>query len=254
MIYLFGDLHGCENVWQFDAPYFPKGQSLSKNDYVIILGDFGIPWSNKLWSKNIYAREMEKIEWLSEMPWTTLFLDGNHENFDNLAEFPNEELLGGIVGTLAPSVHHLLRGQIYTIENKTFFTFGGALSIDKVYRKPYASWWPQEEPSAEEMKFAMENLEKHNMQVDYILTHTASNKIFDLMAEGNSYFKKIRSLTADFLDIVHSRTSFKKWFFGHFHIDWTSDPLSSQVYYALMDSYISLDTATNHCDFGNVCR
>ena len=44
----------------------------------------------------------------------------------------------------------LKRGECYTIEGKTFFTFGGAYSIDRLLRKEGVSWWWQELPSPEE--------------------------------------------------------------------------------------------------------
>ena len=44
----------------------------------------------------------------------------------------------------APNVIHLMCGEIYNIEGKKFFTFGGAVSYDKEQRIPNVSWWKQE--------------------------------------------------------------------------------------------------------------
>ena len=69
-----------------------------------------------------------------------------------------------------------MRGEIYTIEGKTFFTFGGGYSIDQPLRKENVSWRPQEMPSKQEYENGLTHLEKVNNQVDYILTHTAPDE------------------------------------------------------------------------------
>ena len=47
-----------------------------------------------------------------------------------LAELPTKEWHGGTAQFVRPSVIHLLRGQIYDIQGKTFFTMGGGSSHD----------------------------------------------------------------------------------------------------------------------------
>ena len=54
------------------------------------------------------------MKWLSEKPWTTLFVDGNHENFDRLKNYPITEEWGGKVQKIYDKVYHLMRGEIYT--------------------------------------------------------------------------------------------------------------------------------------------
>ena len=59
------------------------------------------------------------------LPFTVLFVSGNHENFDLLKVLPTEEWHGGKVQFIRPHVIHLLRGQVFEIEGYTFFTMGG---------------------------------------------------------------------------------------------------------------------------------
>lgn len=59
-----------------------------------------------------------------------LLTDGNHENFDRLYAYPVEMWHGGKVHKIRPSVIHLMRGQIFELEEKKIFTFGGASSHD----------------------------------------------------------------------------------------------------------------------------
>lgn len=73
-----------------------------------------------------------------------------------------------------PKIIHLMRGQVFEIYGKKIFTFGGAYSIDKYMRIPGFSWWPEEMPTDLEMEEGNRNLSMYNYEVDYILTHTAS--------------------------------------------------------------------------------
>ena len=70
----------------------------------------------------------------TELPFSVLFVDGNHENFDLLNSYPVEIWKGGKVHRVKPNITHLMRGQVFEIEGKTIFTFGGATSIDRDFR------------------------------------------------------------------------------------------------------------------------
>lgn len=99
---------------------------MTKEDYVIICGDFGGVW-NKADESNT---ETMVLDWLECRTFTTLFIDGNHENFDRLYGYPVENWNGGKVHKIRPSVIHLMRGQIYELCGRKIFTFGGASSHD----------------------------------------------------------------------------------------------------------------------------
>ena len=89
MIYITGDLHG--NPCRLQQEELKKvGITIKAGDYVIICGDFGCVWGGVLKEKN--ARALEILE---AQPFTTLFIDGNHENFDLLNALPFEEWHGG---------------------------------------------------------------------------------------------------------------------------------------------------------------
>ena len=120
MIYITGDCHS--DFVRFNKENFPEQTAMTKDDYVIICGDFGGVWDVKEESK----RETWWMDWLEGRPFTTLFVDGNHENFDRLYEYPVEVWKGGKVHKIRPSVIHLMRGQVYQIEGKKIFTFCGA--------------------------------------------------------------------------------------------------------------------------------
>ena len=112
-----------------------------------------------------------------------------------------------------------MRGQVFTIADKTVFTFGGGLSIDRIYRTSGLTWWPQEEPSESECREAMDNLESHHFQIDYIVTHAGPESI--VRNENNSAHNLLRldCQAEKFLDIVLESTKYKHWFCGHYHFD-----------------------------------
>ena len=58
-------------------------------------------------------------------------MDGNHENFDILYKYPVEKWNDGKIHRITPNIVHLMRGEIYSIEGKTIFTFGGGTTVDK---------------------------------------------------------------------------------------------------------------------------
>ena len=111
-----------------------------------------------------------------------------------------------------------MRGQVFEIEGERIFTFGGGYSIDREWRIAYRSWWPQELPSDEEMQEAIRNLERVNMQVDYILTHTAPEKtiIQFLNRRREKYCAEEKPLN-NFLEWVAEKVKYKHWYMGHFH-------------------------------------
>lgn len=69
---------------------------------------------------------------------------------------------------------HLMRGEIYDIEDESYFVFGGGESDDHDLRADSKTWWEAEMPTAGEMTHGLENLEAHGNQVDYVLTHEPS--------------------------------------------------------------------------------
>lgn len=232
MIYITGDCHS--DFTRFTKKKFKNQEKMSKEDFIIICGDFGGVWDFKGEDKSEYYY----LDWLNEKPWTTLFVDGNHENFERLYAYPMKEWNGGLVHEIRPSVLHLMRGQVFNLQDLKFFTFGGARSHDirdgildfekdkekikkwyadytKLFRINKISWWKEEMPSEEEMEEGIKNLEKHNWNVDFIITHDCSSSTKSLLSKGfyefdelNNYFEKLRY-----------KCEFKKWFFGHYHED-----------------------------------
>ena len=99
MTYITGDAHS--DFTRFTEENFPIQSEMTKNDYVIICGDFGGVWTFEEES----AREKEALEWLNNKSFTILFVDGNHENFTRLYNYPVEEWHGGKVHKIRDSYY-----------------------------------------------------------------------------------------------------------------------------------------------------
>lgn len=224
MIYITGDTHGNNDISKLFPGYFPDGKALTRNDYVIICGDFGGIWYGD-------ERDDLNLSFYKEKKYTILFVDGNHENFDALNRYPVTEWNGGKVHIIRPNIIHLMRGQIFKIDDKVIFTFGGGLSIDKSRRRPYVSWWPEEEPSVCEINEALDNLDKANNKVDYIITHAAPESIMRNELCQIHPMLKMDCQTEKFLDEVYEKVDFKMWFCGHYHMDTWIHSCKIQVLY-----------------------
>lgn len=183
---------------------WPIARNLTKDDVVCICGDAGFMWNN--------TKETQWWDnWAENCPFTIIAAWGNHENYTAIRSLPLEEWNGAKVRKVRPHVMYIENGEIFTFNNQTFFVMGGAASTDKHLRQEGISWWPQEIPSKEEMEHAVDNLEKYNMHVNHIITHTAPNWILD------KFWYEHDSLTNFLTNYVERFVEFDDWWFGHFH-------------------------------------
>lgn len=238
-LFATGDTHG--DFSRFDSSIFMEQAEMTRNDYALICGDFGGVWSDS-------PKEREKLDWLENRPFTTLFVDGNHENYDLLEAMPVKEWHGGKVHFVRPHIIHLMRGQVFDIGGSKFFTMGGASSHDipdgildpddpdfieqlmmynnmrAMFRIKGRSWWTHELPTAAEYEEARRNLDRVGNKVDYIVTHccpTSIQSLIDTKFEDDTL--------TDFLDEIKEKISFRYWLFGHYH-----DNRSLKKRYALL--------------------
>lgn len=217
-IFITGDTHGSYDMTKLSRRHFQEGKTLTKNDYVIICGDFGCVWGGELEKSDKWWQN-----WLDDQPWTTLWIDGNHENHDLLQTYPIEQWHGGRIHKINNSIYHLMRGEVFTINDKTIFTFGGGYSTDRAYRKEGVSWWKGELPTHEEVNYALQSLEKYNNHVDIILTHDAPRDIKEYLGFYNlcdmSVYGEEHEDIHSTLYFFKKNIVFQDWYLGHYHID-----------------------------------
>ena len=243
-IYITGDTHGTLDV----AKLAKLNKIITEGDYLIVLGDFGICWDDGA------SDERVRSFW-NRQKCHVLFIDGNHENFNLLNAYHVSEWHGGKVHSLGKKITHLMRGQVFELEGKTFFTMGGAASHDcgtgldmfigrnleqyhtldwhEIYairrrewnldcRVPGRSWWAEEVPSPTEFAEAEANLAAHGNGVDYVLTHTGSSRIYAHLGYSATE-KPWNAGLIEFFDKVEETVDFKHWWFGHMHKDFVYD-------------------------------
>lgn len=215
-IFVTGDIHGDHDIRKLSSSRFNKNNelNLTKNDYLIICGDFGLLWYKE--GSEYDKRDRYWLDWLEEKPWTTLFVDGNHENFPRLNSHQVAQWNGGKIHEIRESIYHLMRGQVFNLHGKKFFTMGGAASHDIEYRTEGKSWWREEIPSFCEREEAFANLSAHNWNVDYVITHEAPTSV------GNRLIRTLDRSTdeyADWLENIANKLEFEQWFHGHHHRD-----------------------------------
>lgn len=240
MIYVTGDPHQWTTFGHIEKFAKEEGAHLTKDDYLIICGDVGILWNYKETGEYVpsnpkdkcWVRDETKLyDWLNDAPWTTLFVLGNHENYDRWETYPISEWHGGRVQKISDSIIHLMRGEIYEIEGKTILAFGGAQSTDRGAIKgekaaesvAHKWWWPQEVPTTDEINYAMKNLSKYNDKIDYIITHDCPLDTKDILycstfdMYGNIRANKVSAM----LQSIANITDYTHWFCGHLHMDIT---------------------------------
>lgn len=225
MIYFTGDTHG--ELKKFKSTI---GRRLKKDDTLIVCGDFGFVWNK--------SREEEKsIKWLSKRKYRILFVEGAHENFKLLDECPIVNFCGGKARKISENIYQLIRGEIFEIEGKKIFAFGGGddEELDVLDFKENENF--RRLPTDEECERAKTNLEFFEHKVDYIVTYDVGFKMRSFLEMNSNCFNNLHA----FLNEVSVKCKFDKWFFGCFHMDKKIPP----YYYAVYDNVYDADSGKN---------
>lgn len=206
MTFITGDKHGDLT----EILNFIKKMELNENDNIIVLGDMGLLWrkDKKDFNYNINL-------WNTESNGVKLyFIDGNHENFTLLKDFPIENNMQKI----SNNVYHLLRGRTYEFESKKILTIGGADSIDWHLRTKGFTWWEEETISEADIAGVAAS------HYDYVLTHCCPRSIFEenkvyLITLSRIDQNQVNHNSENMLEQVKERITFDHWCFGHYHTD-----------------------------------
>ncbi len=217
MLYVTSDLHG--DFTRFQNPRLKK---LRRGDFLVVCGDFGFIWDNS-------KHESQILNKLAKQKYTILFIDGVHENFDLIEQYPLQDWNGGHVRVIRPNILYMPHGEMYTIDDNLIFALGGGddvfLDIEDIDSDDIRSL-----PTLEELEKAYLRLEKVDFKVDYIFTHDCSSKLkgfLDLNAhDGSVHINYLNT----FFEALYDRAEFKHWYFGAYHIDKVIPPRSTAVY------------------------
>ena len=219
-IFVTGDVHGnvmskLESKARLGMKRWPEQANLTDDDFLIILGDFGVIW------KDIPDRTEEyQIKWLDKKNFTTLVVGGNHENWNRLHSLPTEKRWGADVGIIGYRTFFIPNGSILDLGGYKVFVMGGAMSTDKQHRIEGQSWWAAEIPSEKEMNFGVKNLETLDWKVDYVFSHTMPRNCIEYFSVKHGYhITRIEDPTASYLQFISDHIKCDGWYTGHFHMD-----------------------------------
>ena len=139
------------------------------------------------------------------------------------------KLLFGTVDTWL--IWRLTRGEVFELDGSTIFTMGGATSVDREYRVPYSSWWPQELPDKRDFDTARARLDEVGWKVDCVITHTCATRMISPTLYPDPGWERpdVDRLTG-FLDELEDRLDYKRWYYGHFHRDGNPDERHTVLY------------------------
>lgn len=233
MIYITGDCHS--DVTKLNKRFFPEQNEMTKDDTVIVCGDFGLLWTPNSVEQNYNLDE------LNRRSFTTIFVDGNHENFDMLNALPVVDFHGAKAHKVRSSIFHIMRGEVFELDDRKFFAFGGARSHDiqdgiidpadyttsgelkaairranlenKMFRVKGYSWWSEEMPNESEMVNGLKNLKKVDYSVDFVVSHCLPSSMQAYLLAGKSKPDELTEYFENLLGVM----KFKKWFCGHYH-------------------------------------
>lgn len=222
MIYITGDIHG--DFTRFRSPVLRK---LRKNDALIVCGDFGFIWDGT-------AQEKKLLKKIGKLRYNVLFVEGSHDNYDLLEDYPVEEWCGGKTRPISGRLRQLMRGQVFEIAEKTVFAFGGGQSDDTTVELVEGeNWWRREIPSEHELEEGLRNLEKAGNRVDIVVTYEPPSKLHDFLDHNSGDRNHINT----YLNDVYERLDFGRWFFGKLHLNKLIPP----KYYAVYDHIVVAD-------------
>jgi hypothetical protein len=201
-------MHG--DAARFQAPALRK---LKKGDTLLVCGDFGFLWDGS-------KAEQALLKKIGKRKFHVAFIDGVHENFELLGQYPEEEWNGGRVHRISGNLVHLMRGQMFTIEGKRIFAMGGGVSPDDDFRPADDNRMRWEVPSREELDRAAAAIERAGGRMDYIVTHEPPMRIkaFLQLKQQSAALGEVTGLNT-FFEEVSKCCKFKRWFFGSMHTD-----------------------------------
>ena len=206
MIYVTGDMHG-----DLERLYDKEFRKLKKGDTLIVCGDFGYIFDGSPIEKKV-------IDFLSTRRFYVTFVEGTHDNLNRINACRETVWRGGRVNRIKGNLLHLKRGQVFKIEGKTFFTFGGGESVDKDMRVSSGLWWRDEEPSPDEMAQGVAALNEVNRKVDYIITHEPPSLVKSAVLLRRGHNDRVNKLNG-YLEEIGRSCDFKHWYFGSLHED-----------------------------------
>lgn len=245
MILLTGDIHG-NAIGRFSYKRNPFLRNLGEKDFMIVLGDFGIPFGVEApyYNKN-QKNDKNSLDFLESKKFTTLALAGNHDDRSFIKQLPQVKKFGGTVREMIfdnkhyNNIYYIDQPTVLTLEGKKCLFIPGARSHDifegiidpektedvkktiKEYIKNYKvffrvknwDWWADEDIDIE----AVENIVSKEQEFDYVFSHACPLEYLLLEYPAFSDFEIGES--EKYLKMLAQKLDYKHWYHGHMHLE-----------------------------------
>ena len=149
-----------------------------------------------------------------------------------LNKYPVVDFCSGRARQISENIFQLIRGGIYEIEGKKIFAFGGGDDEELDVNDFRECEEFKRLPSDEECEHARKILSESENKVDYIMTYDVGFKMRGFLEMESNCFNNLHA----YLNEVSTSCSFKKWFFGCFHMDRRIPPFYYAVYENIYDA------------------
>jgi hypothetical protein len=184
---------------------------------VLQLGDFGV-WPGR--EGALYRRAVSAAA--VEADVDVLFIDGNHEAFPDLYDWPVDPATG--LRPIAPRLWHVPRGTRWQWAGLRFAALGGATSLDRDDRIEGIDWWPEEAVTYADVQNVLDGgtadvLVSHDCPTGVLIPgihHRQPSKYWRLDALEKAWDHR------DVLASVTSGLQVTHVFHGHFHVGYTT--------------------------------
>ncbi len=224
MIYVTGDTYG-------DVERFKKcSVRLKKDDTVIVCGNFGF-----FCDKDKLAQK--SLDWLTKQKYTIAFLHGAIDDAEWLKTFPLTDWNGGKAAKIRENIFWLPQGEIYEIEGKRLFCFGGGENLDYLGDNYSEEFYTAGILSEELKLYTLSNLAMHDNQVDFYITHDAPSKLRTILLQRKGEINPLRTQFHQFLDTLWENGKFSGWYFGKYRINHNIAP----IYHCVYDAFVPLN-------------
>ena len=209
-IWYVGDIHGdIEDLAKIDELATREGVK-----HIVQVGDLGIHWNPSDKLKRYFIKRARQGR--DGPTWTTC--GGNHENYDvwcrlrDEQQKPPEEDDGLVV--LAPGCEWATRPTPLYICGVSHLFFGGARSIDKMYRVEGQSWWAYEQPTHAEWDEFFQLYDK--LKPEVVVTHDCP---LIVPLKYNNSSRESEPVPRMFDNVVRNSSHVPRlWAFGHHHL------------------------------------
>lgn len=140
--------------WHANGPWASAMIRCAKRngaDVIVQAGDTGFTFNHT------FMKHLRRG--LEETDLELFFVDGNHDEHPQLfRRWKRDENGFGIPRFTNPveenRIHYIPRGHRWEWNGKTFMGLGGAVSVDRQWRIPGDSWWPEEAITVAEAEYA----------------------------------------------------------------------------------------------------